>query len=56
MSSSTRRGNTSSKRFRAAILAAAEAIWFLSVNRSFEGMAACNLAEDLSERGNLCLW
>ena len=53
MSSSTRRGKTSSKRFRAAILASAEAIRCLSVKGSCDDIVHRLLTEDWMRRAKL---
>jgi hypothetical protein len=55
VSSSTRRGKTSSKRFRAAILASAEAIRCLSVKGSCEDIVRL-LTEDWTRRVKLWWW
>jgi hypothetical protein len=55
VSSSTRRGKTSSNRFRAAILASAEAIRCLSVKGSCEDIV-CLFPEDWTRRAKLCWW
>ena len=55
MSSSTRRGKTSSKRFRAAILASAEAIRCLSVKGSCEDIVRL-VSEDWTRSAKLRWW
>ena len=55
MSSSTRRGKTSSNRFRAAILASAEAIRCLSVKGSCEDIVRL-FPEDWTRRTKLWWW